>query len=196
MVRHALLVTCALAFIGGCAQPQMQTGPPQKPTPAPELAKLARLIGTWGGTAEMVSPSPEEMKSEMPEGAEEMPSTFAGSGKFEWTLGGMCLRGEGWYEMGPDQRANYVEFWTWDAKVKMYRILYLNDWGEIGQGWAWFDDDGNTIRMKSSGQDAEGTSKRGQGTMTFLGNDAYEWTWSEKGPMGKMEMKGTSRRER
>ncbi len=111
-------------------------------------------------------------------------------------LGGMFLKNEGWYEMGEGQRANYVEVWTWDPKAKKYRTWFFTDWGESGQGWATFDSDGNTIRMKAKIVDASGTSKRGQGTMTFADNDTLEWTWSESGPMGKMKFKGTSRRQR
>jgi hypothetical protein len=168
----------------------------QKPSPAPEMAKLARFIGTWSGSAEIVSPSHEEMKAEMPEG-EEMPSSFAGGGTYDWTLGGMYLRGEGWHEMGDGQRANYVEYWAWNPKVKKYRTWYFGDWGDSGEGWAWFDQDHpDVMRLKGTTTDALGRKGRGHGMMTFIDDNSYEWSWCERGPMGKMKFEGTSKRER
>lgn len=184
MYRRALLTLCTLGLIGGCAQPQWSMEPPKKPGAAPEMAKLARFLGTWTGTAEMVSPSPEEM-----------PEPYAGEGKTEWTLDGMFLKSEGWHEMGEGQRANYVEYWTWDPKAKKYRTCYFSDWGESGQGWAWFGPDGETMHFKGTGTDAEGARKRGKGKLVFTSDTSYDWSWKESGPMGKMEFKGTAKRE-
>ena len=59
-MRKTLFSTVALAaFIAGCAQPTMRMDTVEKPMPAPELAKLGRMVGTWTGTAEMISPKPE-----------------------------------------------------------------------------------------------------------------------------------------
>ena len=196
MGRRFILTLCAVGLVGGCAQPQWAMEPPKKPTPGAELMKLSRLLGSWSGTAEMVSPSPEEMKATMPEDAEEMPSSFAGAGKAEWTLGGMFLTSEGWHEMGEGERMNYVEYWTWNPKAKKYRTWYFSDWGESGQGWAWFDAaDGDIMRFKSTGIDAQGVTKRGKGMMTFTDDDTYDWCWSESGPGGKMKFKGTAKRQ-
>lgn len=196
MYRSLFLTFCTLGLVGGCAQPQWPMEPPQKPGPAPEMAKLGRMVGSWSGTAEIVSPSPEAMKEMMPEGSDEMPSSFAGGWKTGWALGGMFLYGHGWHEMGEEQKVNYFEYWTWDPKAKKYRTWFFSDWGESGRGWATFDPDGDTIRMKAHWHDAQGASKRGEGTMTFVDNDTIDWTWSERGPMGKMEFKGTSKRKR
>jgi len=196
MYRCVLLTLCALGLIGGCAQPQWSTESPGKPDVPPEMAKLSRLLGTWTGTAEMVSPSPEEMKAMMPEGAEETPESYASEGKSEWTLDGMFLKNEGWHEMGEGQRMSYVEYWTWDAKAKKYRTYYFSDWGESGQGWAWFEPDGETMHFKGTVVDAEGATKRGKGMLTFIDDDTHEWSWKETGgPMGKMEFKGRAKRE-
>ena len=195
MLRHLTLTVCTLTVLGGCAQPQWPMEPPKKPSPAPEMAELERLLGTWTGSAEFVSPSPEEMEKGMPEGSEEMPTSFAGGGKAQWTLGGMFLKSEGWHEMGEGQRANYVEYWTWDSKAQKYRTWSFSDWGESGQGWAKFYPDGKTMRFKGTGMDAQGTSTRGEGTLTFTDDNTYEWTYTEHGTWGKMELKGTSKRQ-
>ncbi|UCC29780.1 MAG: hypothetical protein JSU86_16435 [Phycisphaerales bacterium] len=196
MYRRVLFTLCTLGLIGGCAQPQWSMEPPEKPGVPPEMAKLARFLGTWTGTAEMVSPSPEEMKAETPEGTEEMPESFAGGGKFEWTLGGMFLKGQGWHEMGEGQRMNYVEYWTWYPKAKKYRTSSYTDWGDSMQGWAWFGPDDNTLRFKGTGVNAQGAKSRGSGMLTFTSDTSYEWRWKESGPMGKMEFKGEAKRER
>ena len=104
MLRNTLSVLCVVALVGGCGQPKWSDEFPQQPTPGPEIQKLARLVGSWTGTAEMVTPSPEEMRAAMPEGSEEdIPSSFAGGGTFEWDLNGMFLVGRSWHEMGQHQ---------------------------------------------------------------------------------------------
>lgn len=195
MSRIVVVAICTLGFVVGCEQPRPPEDFFQKPSPAAELAKLERLLGSWAGTAEMVSPTPEEMKAMMPEGAEELPSEFAGESKMEWALGGMFLKGEGWHEMGTDKKVHYVEYWTWDPKAKKYHAWYFSDWGEFGEGWASFSKDGNSMDMEWTGFDARGAKSRGEGTIAFVDDDTHSWTWTEKGPMGKMKMKGTARRE-
>lgn len=195
MSRRLIVSLCVLAVVGGCARPEWPMEM-KKPTPGAELKKLQRLVGNWTGTAEMVSPSPEEMKAMMPEGSEEMPSSYAGGGKYEWGLGGMFLKGEGWHEMGEGLKANYVEYWTWDPKAGKYRTWYFSDFGESGAGWAKFSD-ANTIEMKMAGLDAEGYEVSGGGTMTFVDDNLYNWTWSMKSDKeGKMEFKGTGKRQK
>lgn len=189
------VMSVTAVLMAGCEKPEWSMGPPKKPRPAPELAKLERMIGTWSGTAEIVSPSPEEMKKMMPEGAEEMPSTFAGGNEARWSLDGMFLRQEGWHEMGEGQRATYLEFITWDPKVKKYHNWYFSDWGESGEGWMTADSDGSTFHIKTTGKDANGDSKRGKGSFTFVNDDTMTWEWSETGPKGKMKLKGTSKRK-
>ncbi len=197
MYRRTLMTICVLGLLGGCAKPDWSTEPPQKPVPCPELTKLSRLIGSWSGTAEWVYPTVEEMQAGMPEGAEDMPTSFKGGGKFTWALDGMFLFGESWHEMGPDERMHYMEFWTWDDKAKKYRTWSFTDWGQTGDGWAWFDAaDGNTIQLKGTSVDADGSKHHGQGKMTFLDDGRYEWDWTERGPEGKMAFKGVSNRER
>ncbi len=195
MLRNILGVLCVVALVGGCAQPKWSEAFPQQPTPGPEILKLSRLVGTWSGTAEMVSPSPEEMMAGMPEGSEEMPSSFAGGGTYEWDLGGMFLVGKSWHEMGPDERMNYIEVWTWDAKAKKYRTWFFTDWGEHGTGAAEFEPDGDTLTMTGTAIGTDGKKRRGKGMMRFEGDDTYKWCWSEKGPDGLMKFKGSATRD-
>lgn len=198
MVRRTVMTLCVLGLLGGCAKPDWSMEPPTKPVPSPELTKLSRFIGSWSGTAEWVFPTPEDMKAMMPEGSEEeMPTSFAGGGTYTWALDGMFLKGESWHEMGPDERMHYLEFWTWDCKAEKYRTWSFTDWGQTGEGWAWFDaSDGDTIKFKGTTVDGDGLKHVGKGKMTFLDDSRYEWSWSERGPEGKMAFKGVSNRQR
>jgi hypothetical protein len=195
MKRHVLASLIVVCVLAGCSTHKKMMEPPQKPEPAPEMAKLKMFIGTWQGTAEMVEPSSEEMKAHMPEG-EEMPESYKGGGTYSWALGGMALKAEGWHEMGEDQKANYVEYLTWDPKKGKYRTWYVGDWGDSGSGYAWFDDDGKTMYAKAQGVNHEGIKVRGEGSLTFVDSGTIEWTWTEWGKYGKMKIKGTSHRKR
>ncbi len=197
MASRVLLACCLVAGLVGCdqSQSQMQMGPPKKPDPSPELSKLNMFVGHWTGTAEMVKPSMEEMKKSMPPG-HDAPSSFAGGNKTEWVMGGMYLKSEGWYEMGPDQKANYVEYITWNPRDKKYHSIYMNDWGERGDGTMTLADDGKTFHGKWTGCKPDGTPMTGCGTVTFSDANTMTWNWRETGFFGQtlMEMKGTSRR--
>jgi hypothetical protein len=195
MKRHMLASLVAVFLLAGCSAHKKMMEPPQKPEPAPEMAKLKMFLGIWHGTAEIVEPSPEEMKAHMPEG-EEMPETFKGGGTYSWALGGTALKAEGWHEMGEDQKANYVEYLMWDPKKGKFRTLYASDWGDSGSGCAWFDEDGKTMYSKGQGVNHEGIKVRGEGSLTFVDSDTIEWTWTEWGKHGKMKFKGTSHRKR
>ena len=195
MPKHLIITLCMLGLLAGCGQPKWPE-PPQKPNPHPEMSKLKRLVGSWKGTGELVSPSAGKINAMMPEDAEEMPSSFAGGGRHRMALGGMLLQGESWHEMGDGQKATYIEYWSWDPKAKKYRIWYFSDWGETGTGWAEFDEDGNTLRTKARGTNFHGKRSRGHGTQTFIDKNTIEWTWTERGPDGRMEFKGTSKRTR
>ena len=194
MCRTLLSLMSLVVLLGGCAQAPMSMEPPQKPAPPPELARLTRFVGTWSDTAELVSPSPDELKEATPEGAEEMPTSFKGGFTMDWALGGMFLRNDGWYEMGDGKKVHLVEYLTWDPKAKKYHSWTFSDWGEHGEGWSYFTPDGNTLKFKVKGVGFDGKPMRGQGTWTFLDDNTAEWTFTEVSSMGKMKFKGTSKR--
>ncbi len=131
----------------------------------------------------------------MPEGAPESPTSMRGESTYEWTLDGMYLKGEGWYDMPGDQRMHYVEYVTWDAKAGKYRNWMFDDWGNRGEGWMTFDDDGKTAHHQGTMIAPTGARTRAVGTMTFVDDDTLEWAFTEKGPMGTMKLKGTMTRE-
>jgi len=163
---------------------------PVQPTPPPELKRLEPMIGTWAGTVQIVPPS--EMK---------------GGSKAEWTLGGMYLREDGWFEMPDAQKVNYVNYITWDAKAKVFRTWYFSDRGERGEGQMTVSADGKEIRLEAKGFDAQGGVSTGEGAVIFPDEGAMEFTWRERNRltpnaarmslfmMGEMVFKGTSKRQ-
>jgi len=194
------LVSIALLLwaVMGCAatSEKMAMSPPKKPEPSPELKKLDRMVGRWSETVQLVSPKPEQPASTSAEGSKEMQTTFAAASKIEWTLGNVFLKAEGWYEMGDDAKVNFVEYWTWDAKAKKYRSWFFNEWGEFAQGTATASADGNTFTMRGSSTLADGSTKRSHGSLILVNNDTMEWTMTMTGPMGKMTIKGVSKRQK
>ena len=95
-----VIAMCALIFAAGCQPPKMSMEEMMaKPERSAELAKLDRFLGTWSGTAEMVSPTVAEMNEMITDGP--MPESFKGGETYEWVLDGRFLKGEGWHEM-PD----------------------------------------------------------------------------------------------
>lgn len=192
MMRFALLILC-LPFVTGCAMfheehdsdtsKDMPMGM-EKPEPSAEMAKLSRMVGAWAGTAEMVSGAPE--------GA---PTTFKGESQMRLVHDGFYLMSEGWHEMGPGMKASYTEYWAWDPGAGKYRTFWFSDMGEWGTGWATANADGTEFKIEAESMDAQGNKKSGSGTGRFVDDDTMTWTWTEKGPMGEMEMKGTSRRK-
>jgi hypothetical protein len=195
MYRSLFVLLIAVGLLAGCAQPQPQMEEMNKPVPAPELAKLQPWIGNWSGTAEMVSPSPEEMKKMMPPGSKEMPKSMAGAEKVEWALGGMFLKSEGWHDMCEGQRENYVHYAAWDAAAKKYHGWYFSDWGNTGESWMTMDADGKTYHMTEKAMDAKGQASTGEGMMTFVDDKTIDWTYTMNGPQGKMKLKGTSKKQ-
>ena len=206
MRNISCLGIAVLLAMCGCSQTRevqvagkQNGGPPQgmdmkQPPVPPQMAKLDAWLGSWTGTAEMISPSPEEMKKTgMP--SENIPSSMKGEQKVEKVLGGMYVREEGWHEMGPGQRDSYVMYTTWDGKAGKYRNWYFGDWGESGAGSMTLSADGKTWMVEADTTDAHGQKSKGKGTMKLVGEDTMEWTWTESGPMGKMEMKGTNKRQ-
>lgn len=184
------LVSAALVGCGGPENKMAMSGPPEKATPAPEMNQLAWMVGPWTGTAEMVSPSREEMMKMMPAGSPPPPASFASAGKAEWALGGHFVKNEGWYDMGPGMKINFIEYMTWDAKAGAFHSWFFSDSGEVGQGMMKFSADGKTATMKMHGHRGDGSKMTGEGTMTILGNGRSTFTWSETGPMGAMKLKG------
>ena len=127
-MKRAVYSTLLIAFLSaGCEQPHMDMGMPQKPKPHPQLAKLEPLVGNWVGTAEMVEPSPAEMKAMMEKMMAKMPkdqmmpeiaTSFIGGETYEWDLNGIYLKGTGWHQLPSGEHAHFVQYVTWDPRSK------------------------------------------------------------------------------
>jgi hypothetical protein len=202
MHRSIVSLFCCCLLVGspGCAQMRKMFGrgdggaaspmTMEKPAQPAEMKRLEPLVGTWTGTAEMVNP-PKMAKGDGPATApaSTMPTSFEGASTMKYVLDGMAMRGEGWVDMGDGKRMNYVEYWTWDPRAKKYRTIMMSDWGEFGEGWATPDATGRNFTWT-------GKSQRGKssGTIRLTDDRTMEWNMTEKGPHGKMQFKGTSRK--
>ncbi len=195
MKRLAIVLVIGAAACG-CGQPEASTvyTPSRKPAPAAELAQLDRFVGRWTGSAEMVYPDKRQWMSQLPPGSAEPKTTFANGETAAWSLGGMHLRRDGWFEMPDGQKQHFVEYVTWDAKERKFRTSMISDWGDWSTGWMTVSEDGRRADLTTSGYDAAGNLKTGIASMNFVDEDTLEWTWSEKGPEGPFTLHGTSRR--
>ena len=196
MLRGTYLTFAIFVLAGGCMKPPMSMEPPKKPSPAAEMKNLEKMVGTWNWKGEMVSPSKEEMMKHMPPGSKEPQRTFSGTGKGEMVLGGTALHSIGTFDMGEGQKMTYEEYAWWDAKAGNYRNWSISDWGEVGSGWMTACGDCDGFCSKADAIDAQGNKKRFEGCMKFVDKDTMEWSFTEIGPMGKMTMKGTSKRQK
>ena len=199
-----IVCCCGLMLGVGCAKMRGAMGmdkgsgaqagadPMQKPAPSPEMKRLELFVGTWTGTAEMVTPPKMPRKDAGPATAPAttMPTTYNGGSTGEWALGGMALRTHGWYEMPNGQRVNYLEYWMWDPQAKKYRTLFMSEMGEYGQGWLTADE-----AFKNFTYTGKSNRSKVNGTMRMTDERTMEWNMTEKGPHGKMQMKGTSRKQ-
>lgn len=175
-------------------KPAADFDPMKKPAQPEQMKKLERLVGNWTWSGEMVEPTKEEMMKHLPPGAKAPPTTASGTGKYEFTLGGMVLRETGSMDMGEGMKMSFEGLWVWDAKAGNYAIHSVSDWGENGIGSASSCGDCDGFCMKGAAVDLHGMTKRYEGCMRFIDKDTLEWAMTERGPMGKMTFKGTSKR--
>jgi ribosomal protein L24E len=194
MLRPLFSLFLALS-LAGCASNVLDTGLESGPVaPSRELAKLSLMLGEWTGEGRLVSPSAEVLRAAMPPGQEPM-TTFESGSTTEFALGGKFLRSQGWHEVGAGRISRYVQFVTWDPRRGKYRSWYFTDSGEIGEGWMTVEADGRTFRSQAGGTRADGSPIQGRGVATVVEDGSMQWSWSEKGPAGEIELEGRSRRK-
>lgn len=197
MHRKLWFMICCCLLAAGCSQSSgVSEGPPEKPSQSPEMAKLAFLVGTWTGTAEMIIPTAEDMKKDMPKDAPNPQMKFAASKTYEWDVNNLFLHAQGWHEMPEGQKANFHEFIGWDPHAKKYHVWYVSDYGERTQGWMTVSDDGKTYTSKESGIGMDGKKLKGTTTMVLVDSNTVDWTWEEQGPWLKpsMQIKATMKK--
>ena len=187
------IAMCALICAAGCEAPKMSMeemfATPDRPA---ELAKLDRFVGTWSGTAEMVSPTAAEMNEMITDGT--IGDSFAGGGTHKWVLDDRFLMSEGWYEMPNGERVNYVSFMTWDTRSKKFRSWHFSENGEFGSGSMKFEDDDHATSTAEM-RNAKGEKTSGKGELTFVGDNKMDWTWQEGNLFFKMKLKGSSTKQ-
>jgi hypothetical protein len=197
MSLRPLLSVLLVAPLAACASEKMNMTPSTAMAkPAPQMAELDRFMGTWTGTAEIVS-GKEAMMAMM----KEMNPSFTGDmmpckseTTFEWDLGGMFMRSEGWHEMMPGMTEGYVEYYAWDPTMKKYHNWYFSTSGETGDGWMTMMPDGKTFDMTWDSMMADGTTSKGGGKMMLTDPQTMTWTMYMDTDHGRVEMRGTSKK--
>lgn len=194
MARKLLVAAMAVGLLGGCAGKRGGMDMPQKPAVANEMALLGDMVGSWSSTWEFCGKMAEEMRKQHPDA----PMTFKGETTWVPYMDGLWYKAEGWYEMGPDLRATYVEYIGYSPKDRAFHSYFFSDMGEVGHGvFRTCGDDTRCFNMKWRGHDLNGVTKSGEGCMRFVDRDTVEYCWSENlGLFSKMEMKGTSKRKK
>ena len=185
----------ALGLMWGCQGGGDSDWDMQKPSAPVEMNQLKLFAGTWEGTAEIVSPTREQIEKwgggKM---LEQMPETLRGGGVTKFELNGMFLMSDGWHDMTKDTRARYVEYVTWDPKWRRFKSWYFSDMGEYGTGCWIPSKDGRSFKIRGKGRKADGSRMSASGTMHLPDDDTIEWTWKEGGLFTSMKLKGTSHR--
>jgi len=196
MLRNVGKSVVVLFLVGGCSGKHGGAGmeAPKKPVPASQMSMFNDMIGSWTSTWEMTGEMAEEMKEHDPKAQ----MTFKGENTCALYMDGIWLKCDGWYEMGPDLRATYVEYYGYNTDDNVFNSYFISDMGEVGHGVLKpCGDDNRCFKMKWSGHDLSGNEKSGGGCMRFVDKDSMEFSWFEKmGPFAKMEMKGTSKRKK
>jgi len=167
---------------------------PKKPAVPSEMGMLSDMIGTWNSTWEISGKMAEEMRKADPNA----PLTFKSENTCASYMDGIWLKCEGWYEMGPDLRATYVEYWGYSHDDNAFHSYFISDMGEVGHGtMRSCSDDNRCFKMSWTGHDLNGVKKSGSGCFAFKDRDNMEFSMTEKTSMfGKMEMKGTGTRKK
>lgn len=186
-MRARVFVSLAvgLTLLSGCGasdshEMSMQSG--QTGGRAPEIDKLAVLIGSWEGTG--------ECKME----GEANARTSSGKSTISWDADRTVAleRFEG--SMG-EAKFSGLGLWTWNSETKKFNVFWIDNYGSQSHGEATFDDSSRTFKLTMKGVGPMGKTV-GEGT-TKVSDNTMEWTYSEWSP-GKskklMDMKGTSRR--
>ena len=191
MTRSLLGIVVGLALLtmgtGGCEQPKAGLGQ-MKAQPRPvELDRLNDFVGRWEGTAEMTTSE----------------SNQTISGKFVDTIGWeadnrlLVERVEG--TMGESDKMAALGVWSWDSKIRKFRIWWFNSDGSVSTGTGVYDEAAKSWDMTAEGRcPVTGQKWVGEGTMKMADKNTMQWSevqydsWKLK---RQMENKGTLHRK-
>lgn len=187
--RAALAATLALlaAWTSGCATPPPRDsgGPPPD---APELARLAMLVGTWRG----------EGTTTIVESGEVL--AFVADTTVTWECGGRVVLERTETRIGELGTSSAVGVWSWDGTSETYRNWRFNSGGLHEEGSATFDEDDRTWHITSRTTALEtGEVTTGSGFMRYLDDDHKEYVWTTYDATGETVLyraRGRSRRAR
>jgi hypothetical protein len=181
------LAACAGILLTGCMPKmtieEMKQMMPQRPA---ELDLLDAFVGNWEGTGEMHFAGMDE--------------TLTSSSKSE-----IRWEGDRWYlvehaDIHMDEFGDMsgMATWTYDAKSKVYRNVWVDNMGGFSVGTGKYDAKTRTWHIKSTNYSAFGKSTA-KGTARFIDDNTMEWDYAEYamgGLVKTMSMTGTAKKVR
>ncbi len=121
----------------------------------------------------------------------------SGVSEVKWEGDGWFLLERGRFSMDDLGDMRFMALWTYDAKSKLVRTAWVDDFGSFGTGTVKLNKKTGTWHMTANMRTPFGNTV-GRGTITFPDPDTMKWTWNEYALFGLFkvsEMKGTSKRE-
>ncbi|MHC4521404.1 MAG: DUF1579 family protein [Planctomycetota bacterium] len=190
MNRQAVSSVVLAAFAGilltGCMPKmtieKMKEMRPERPA---ELDKLNAFVGRW------------DMSGEATMAGLDQPLKASGTGETKWEGDGWYLVSQFVHNMEELGESKGMETWSYDARSKKYRTLWVDSMGSVGVGTAWHDEKTDTWQFRGTSHGPFGKST-GKGEGKFVDANTMEWEWSEYAMWGlikTMSIKGTSKKQ-
>lgn len=167
----ALSVLTCIGVLAGCQAQEMSMEGMQKPTPAPELARLNAFVGEW---TEEFTCRPTGAKEDM---------KMTSSVKFEWALDGFFLRGT-WAGEFEGQKIHGEGYYWWDAGDRHYEFMWFDNAGHTMEGEMSYHEKKGEWRMRWEGDGHDGKPMRGEGTMLMPDAKTINTTMTEWDALG------------
>ena len=180
-----MMVPTGVALTGCMPRMTIESIREMQPQRAPELDRLEMLIGDWETTGEVKMTMLDETIQS------------SGTNHAEWSLDRRFLIEHADLDMGALGKMTGISIWSWDPRLKKYRMWWFDSLGETSQAIVTYNERTSTFHMKAVGQ-KYGYKTRGRGTLHHVDDDTIEWTWREWDGTGLFklaDMKGTSKRK-
>jgi len=162
---------CLMVLLGvvmvGCQKPDMSDAfaAPQRPA---ALDHLGMLVGTWEGEATIKICGLDE------------PMTGKGTSTSTWDADKWMLVERYEYEAGEDEMIKGTSIYTWDPKIKKFRLFGTNNWGELMSGTGSYCPKSKTWYFEGETCHLYGGGKTyGKGYSKMINEKTQEWKWKE-----------------
>jgi len=181
------LMAIPLSATLGCSMNKSEGDPMAKPARPAELDRLNDWVGTWKNSGTMKMAGSDETM------------TMNGTNTVQWDIGQRYISER---MSATDNKGNKFEgvgLWTYDPKIKKYRIWWFDDYGGASAGTATYNEGTRTWTFKGKNRNMPmGVTTTSVGKATWTDNRSMTWSHTEKAMMGMMkvmEANGTSTKQ-